>query len=162
MSEKNNGAVLKGQIKNGMVVINKIDSFYRQFCLNDRKLLGKKTPSAIIIAEIFTDFYTCAETIFLRISRFFENDLSNRTWHKDLLDKMILEIQGVRQAVLGDETYKILIEFLKFRHFRRYYFEFEYDWDRIDYLEKKYKQVMPLLKRDLDAFCKFLDKINKR
>ncbi len=45
---------------------------------------------------------------------------------------MILEIEGVRKAVISDETYSNLLEFLKFRHFKRYYFEFDYDWDKLE------------------------------
>jgi hypothetical protein len=49
-----------------------------------------------------------------------------------------------------------LKEFMRFRHFKRYYFEFEYDRDRIGFLEKKFRLVLPLIKKDLDAFDLFL------
>jgi hypothetical protein len=77
-------------------------------------------------------------------------------WHSDLLHKMTLEIQGIRKAVISDETYIILVELMKFRHFRRYYFEFDYDWDKLEFLEKKYNQVKVLVKKDLNNFESFL------
>ena len=49
---------------------------------------------------------------------------------------MSLEIEGVRIAVISNETHSILLEFIKFRHFKRYYLEFDYDWDKLEYLEK--------------------------
>ena len=79
------------------------------------------------------NYYTCLETIFLRISQSFENHLESARWHNDLLQKMTLETEGVRTAAVSDEAFPPLFELLKFRHFKRYYFELEYDWDRLDY-----------------------------
>jgi hypothetical protein len=48
---------------------------------------------------------------------------------------------------------------MKFRHFKRYYFEFDYDWDKLEFLEKKYHQVQLLLNKDLELFEAFLKKL---
>jgi len=69
---------------------------------------------------------------------------------------MTLNIEGIRPTVISEQTYMNLFELMKFRHFKRYYFEFEYDWDRLDFLLKKYEQVKPLLRDDLQLFVKFL------
>ena len=45
---------------------------------------------------------------------------------------------------------------LKFRHFKRYYFELEYDWDRLDYLVAKLSQAHPLVMHDLERFARFM------
>jgi hypothetical protein len=72
---------------------------------------------------------------------------------------MTLVIQGVRAAVIADGTYAILEELLRFRHFKRYYFQIEYDWDRLDFLVMKMKQVEPMIRADLSAFLGFLRSI---
>ena len=64
-----------------------------------------------------------------------------------------------RQQVISDETHAMLGEFLRFRHFKRYYFEFEYDWDRLEYLEKKYEQVKLMLNDQLESFKNFLKQL---
>jgi len=46
--------------------------------------------------------------------------------------------------------------------FKRYYVEFEYDWDRIDYLQRKYEQLQPLIARDFDRFTAFLRATERR
>lgn len=161
MKENELIAALVEEIRISRIMLGKIDSFYQEFKDNDLTLLGKKRASAIVMAEIMVDFYTCLETLFLRISQFFENILEKDKWHSDLLHKMILEIEGVRQAVISDETYSILLEFLKFRHFKRYYFEFDYDWDKLEFLEKKYRQLKPLLEEDLKNFEDFLIKLKQ-
>ncbi len=154
-------AELIGEIRKTLIILEKIDLFHQEFKSGDFRILGKKKSSAIVIAEIIADFYTCAETLFLRISRFFENSLQQERWHSDLLHKMTLEIRGVRKAAISDRTYMILLEFMKFRHFKRYYFESDYDWDKLDFLEKKYSEVKPLLKKDIEDFEAFLNELGK-
>lgn len=161
MKENELIAALVEEIRKSRTMLVKIDSFYQEFKDNDLTLIGKKRASAIVMAEIMVDFYTCLETLFLRISQFFENILEKDKWHSDLLHKMTLEIEGARKAVISDETYSILLEFLKFRHFKRYYFEFDYDWDKLEFLEKKYRQVKPLLEEDLKNFEGFLNKLKQ-
>lgn len=161
MKENELVAELIEEIRKSRIMLGKIDSFYQEFKNNELILLGRKRASAIVIAEIMVDFYTCLETLFLRISQFFENTLETDKWHSDLLHKMTLEIEGARKAVISDETCSILLEFMKFRHFKRYYFEFEYDWDKLEFLEKKYRQVKPLLERDLKDFEDFLNRLKQ-
>jgi hypothetical protein len=133
--------------------------FYKEFKTGDLSVLGRRTSAAMILSQIFTDFYTSVETVFLRISQFFENSLQKDEWHKQLLHKMTLDIKGVRKAVISDDTFSVMDEILRFRHFRRYYFEMEYDWDRIDMVEKKYIQAHELLYKDLGEFTRFLRKL---
>ncbi len=97
--------------------------------------------------------------MFLRISQFFENNLRPQKWHQELLRKMTLRIAGTREAVLSDKAYSILVELLRFGHFKRYYFEIEYDWDRLDFLMKKLDQLTPIIRQNIAAFTGFLEKI---
>ncbi len=160
MKELEQIAELIGEIHKTRLMLKKIDFFYREFKESDFKVLGKKRTTGIILAEILTDFYTCVETLFLRISQFFENSLKPDKWHSELLRKMTIDIEGVRKAAISDQTYPILVELMKFRHFKRYYFEFDYDWDKLEFLEKKYNDVRYLLNKDLDAFESFLKEHN--
>jgi hypothetical protein len=97
----------------------------------DIGLLGRTQNAALIVAGLIENYYTCLETVFLRISQFFENTLDPERWHTDLLEKMTLQIEGVRLPAVSQSNYTNLMELLKFRYFRRYYFELEYDWDRL-------------------------------
>jgi hypothetical protein len=69
---------------------------------------------------------------------------------------MRIKIDGVRAPAASEACYPALLELLKFRHFRRYYFEPEYDWDRIDFLLKKLDQAHPVALADLGRFVEFL------
>ncbi|MBI3987954.1 MAG: hypothetical protein HY343_13605 [Lentisphaerae bacterium] len=74
---------------------------------------------------------------------------------------MTLQIDGIRELAVSDEAYPLLVELMKFRHFRRYYFELDYDWERLDYLCAKFVRVRPLVTRDMAVFVSFLDALRQ-
>jgi hypothetical protein len=162
MNAKNDISELRGDIKKTCSQIEKVESFYDNLKKDVTALPVGKSYDLIILADIFVDFYTCLETGFLRASKFFENNLDSSKWHADLLEKMTVDIPGARKRVISDGTETCLKEFMRFRHFKRYYFEFEYDKDRIEFLEKKFMQVLPLIKKDLDEFDLFLKALEDR
>jgi hypothetical protein len=60
--------------------------------------------------------YGVLENYFLRISKYFENSLPPKFWHKALVEKMALDIPGLRPALLADpEGKRMVLELLKFR-----------------------------------------------
>lgn len=73
-------------------------------------------------------------------------------WHTDLLDHMTLEVPEVRPRVISAETFSDLSELMRFRHFKRYYFNLAYDWERLDAIVQRLKRVHPRLDGELDQF----------
>jgi HepT-like protein len=156
MIEKAKILVLISEVEKAQSVLQRLDSFYADYLRRTDDAKAHLPEQAIVISDLMANAYTCLETVFLRISRCFENSLSQERWHQDLLRKMTLEIPGVRQPVISDAAAPLLLELLRFRHFKRYYFELEYDWDRIDFVRKKYAQLKPLLQSDFERFMRFL------
>ena len=159
MSVEGKLLTLKSEITKGISVLGKINNYYNNYMDNEFDPDSKRTDHAIVISDLICNYYTCLETIFLRISQFFENSLLKEKWHQDLLEKMTLQIDGVRSAVITNETYNILLELLKFRHFKRYYFDFNYDWDKLDFIQKKFNHGVTNVKKDLNEFLIFLEHI---
>ena len=95
------------------------------------------------------------------ISQHFENRLGSDRWHTDLLQKMTLEIKGVRVAAVSEAAFPPLLQLLQFRHFKRNYFELEPDWDRLDFLVGKLRQAHPLVTRDLERFGRFMSALDQ-
>jgi hypothetical protein len=61
--------------------------------------------------------YGVLENYFLRISKYFENNLPADRWHVGLVERMKLDIPGVRPAFLENaEQAKQVREILRFRH----------------------------------------------
>jgi hypothetical protein len=152
--------LLNDEIDRGLQAIGKIDTTMREFQDEILAASGRTKMTAMIAAQLLENFYTCLETIFLRISQFFENNLPSDRWHAVLLDRMTLRVTGVRDAAIQDETRLLLDELRRFRHFKRYYFELEYDWTRLDYLIGVYQRVLPLVRTDLARFIAFLKGID--
>jgi hypothetical protein len=144
---------LISEIKEGLDTLENINKFYEEACFEMAdNIAERKKTDAVILAECYVNFYTCLETIFFRISQHFENHLSKERWHKDLLHKMHLHIEGIRPSVISDESYFNLSEMLGFRHFKRYYFEFHYDWDKLELIDKKYKSARVSVVKDLNSW----------
>jgi hypothetical protein len=149
---------LRAEISKSLSVLSRIEDFLIGF--QDQKL--SETPGldeAMIVTQALTNYYTCLETVFLRISKFFENSLDKEQWHRSLLEKMTLEIEDVRPKVIGDHVFQGLLELLKFRHFARYYFELDYDWDKLRFLLKKFNAIHTEVRAELSDFDRFLQKL---
>ncbi len=68
------------------------------------------------------NLYNAFEGYFYRVAKFFENNLSEHSWHKNLLERMALSIETVRPALISKDFALKLEELLKFRHlFRNMY-----------------------------------------
>ncbi|GAB4222292.1 MAG: hypothetical protein Kow009_14030 [Spirochaetales bacterium] len=169
MSAQTELRVLEKDIEKSLEVLAKIERFYEEQKTKiwgepskqtgnepEGPQAGRTQVEAILFAEILVNYYTCLETIFFRVAQFFENHLSKERWHQDLLDRMAMDIPEVRPRILTDETARLLRELLRFRHFKRYYFEFEYDWDRLEFVRKKFETARPRVRVELQEFLQFL------
>lgn len=124
--------------------------------------LEKIKPETEIIfkrskGSILHDFYNCCERIFKKIAL----ELNGRyedseKWHKSLLYKMTIPIEGVRPRVITDELAAMLDEFLAFRHVFRNIYGFELKGERIDYLAEKFDGVVEKFNGEIGDFLVFL------
>ncbi len=77
------------------------------------------------LAYTIHTLYGVLENYFLRISKFFENNLPSQGWHKALVERMALDIPGVRPPLMTSREWKQdVLTVLRFRHkFRHLYGE---------------------------------------
>lgn len=155
----NQVAILRGQISSGLEVMQRIQGHLDGFLCDELERMGRTTVTAVVISDGLCRFYTAVETVFVRIAKFFENSLEGERWHADLLDRMAFSIPDIRPRVIADKTHSDLREIMKFRHFSRYYVELEYDWDRLDFLLRKYESIKVELRTDIQAFLKIMDNL---
>jgi len=144
------------------LVIEQIDLSFRALDDMERFLAEQRLPEAdapspdrtgrVVVAQILDNTYTAIETALLRIAQGFDNTLSGDRWHADLLDKMVLAKRGVRPRVLSDESHRLLVELMRFRHFKRYYLELDYDWTKLRYLLSVLRRCLPLVRAELTRF----------
>ena len=151
-------AALAAELDAALPVLDRINSFYDRF---QRKQAsgGRTVETAIIVSDVMVSFYTCLETAFLRISQFFENAIDDARWHEHLLRAMTLTIPEVRPRVISDATFAALSELRRFRHFKRYYFSFDYDWDRLELVRSKYLACRDPVRGEIEAYSAFLQRL---
>jgi hypothetical protein len=112
------------------------------------------------IGYLLHNFYNGCENIFKLIARFFENDVSRDTWHKDLLKRMKLEIEGYRPKVIDDTLFALLDDFRGFRHFFRHAYTFELDWEKERIVAKKLPKTAALFHAQIMDFLNHIDQVD--
>ena len=102
------------------------------------------------------NIYNLFENYFLRISKFFENSLEPLSWHRDLIEHMRLDIDGVRPALLNRDLATRIDELRSFRHVFRNTYQSELDPKRVELVQK---QLDPTLSAFNKAHKEFLKKL---
>ena len=107
------------------------------------------------------NLYNALENSFAQISLTFENHVKDQIrWHRELLEKMFLEMPPVRPAILPVALKPLLNDLVGFRHFFRHSYEFSLDEAKTVRLAKRWKQGGRAVKGALERFCKRLATIS--
>ena len=157
MEPANRILALAAELDAALPVLDRINRFYDEF--HQRSETRRSTENAIIVSDVFVSFYTCVETVFLRISQLFENALDSSRWHEQLLRAMTRTIPTVRERVISDTSYTALSELRRFRHFKRYYFAFDYDWERLELVRAKYLACRAPVRAEIAAYSAYLRRL---
>ena len=74
---------------------------------------------------------------------------------------MTWTVPDVRERVISDATLAGLSELRRFRHFKRYYFAFDYDWERLELVRSKYLACRNRVHAELAAYSAYLRRLAK-
>ena len=99
------------------------------------------------------NLFNAIEDLLKIVANAFENsiaDLSRR--HTELLDRMTLDIKGIRPSLLSAECASYLHELRAFRHFFRHAYTVPIDYGRVQQQLANVQQIRPLLRRDVAMF----------
>ena len=142
-------------IRSALAAIDRIESRVSQFNLNNL------SPAELdSLGYSLHNIYNALENCFEQISLSFENHVRDRTrWHRELLEKMFLEIKILRPAVLPEQLRSLLGELLGFRHLFRHAYELKIDeaktialWNRWSAENAQVKQALSLFADELEQF----------
>ncbi len=128
---------------------NKLDLSAEQVAPYDRGAIG----------YLLHSFYNGCENIFRSIARFFENDIEDTYWHKDLLKRMKVDIAGFRPRVIDKDLFLLLDDFRAFRHKFRHSYSFELDWEKEKLVAQKLPRTARLFGDQIHRFLEQLDAI---
>ena len=107
------------------------------------------------------NIYSVIENACLRIAKFFENNLSESSWHKELLERMRLDIPELRPAFFSEPVYLLVDDLRSFRHVFRNLYAKPIDQDKILLVQKKVPQCITEVSKAVDAYALFLSELRK-
>ena len=109
-----------------------------------------------VMASILHSYYTGVESIFKMISNRVDafTPTSNKS-HQELLDYMYAKTSN-REAVIDEDTYLSLNEYLKFRHVFRHGYTFQLKWEKMKNLAENLNSAWDSVKGQLSVFVKSL------
>jgi hypothetical protein len=107
------------------------------------------------------NIYGLIENACLRISKLFENGLSPDAWHRELLDRMLLELPGTRPAFFIREEYLLMDDLRAFRHVFRNLYGRPLDAERIMALQGKVPRAIEMFKDSVLRYTEFLMRLSE-
>lgn len=146
---------LAALIRSALEAIARIEDHVSQFKLDSMNLAELDS-----LAYAMHNIYNALENCFEQVSHGFEDHSSDSArWHRELLDKMFLEIKSLRPAVLPEEARSVVGELLGFRHVFRHAYDFKLDKAKIVALWNRWSNENVSVKQALIDFADELEKI---
>lgn len=141
--------LLKAQIK---AQIEEIKKIYNE--IEDREKQAKENK--VILESLgykLHNLYCAFEDLFKIVAQFFENQVEDLArYHKELLRRLSLSIEGVRPALISEESYKELDELRAFRHFFRHAYSYELKYEKIISPLQSANKLKNLYQKDISQF----------
>ena len=102
------------------------------------------------------NIYNLIENYFLRIAKFFENNITKDAWHRNLIDRMALDIPGFRPALLEKGDLAVFHELRSFRHVFRNIYQGQLNEERLEKVNQSVPETVSLLRT---AHTRFVTKL---
>jgi uncharacterized protein YutE (UPF0331/DUF86 family) len=101
------------------------------------------------------NLYCAFEDLFKIVAGYFENNIEDRRkYHRELLWRMTVSVEGVRPSLLSSETFVLLDSLRAFRHFFRHAYAYELDPKKVALVLEETMRLKNLYKRDCRAFLR--------
>ena len=129
----------------------------RIFAKIEERRHGKSVAELESLAYQLHNLYCAFEDLFRIVADFFENRIDDRArYHRELLWRMKVSIEGVRPALLSGESYRLLDSLRAFRHFFRHAYSYELDPRKVALVVEDALKLRELYQRDIDYFLEQL------
>ncbi|HEY6320849.1 MAG TPA: antitoxin [Thermoanaerobaculia bacterium] len=145
--------LLEASVRGDLEVIDEL------YAALGRGAAGSDAPEErlIVSAYLLHNLYTAFENVFRNIALAFENALDDRSgWHRQLLERMRLDLGPIRPAVIDDAAYVALDELLRFRHLFRSAYSARLDAGRLALVLRAAEELRPLYRPQIERFLEFV------
>lgn len=133
----------------------RIDGAYKEYAGTE------KYAVSVELSFYLNQLYTGFERIFKNIAVFFENDIDSGKWHFSLIERMSIDIEDIRPAVISRKTFVYLNEIRGFRHFFRHAYAVDIDREKLDIVLKKVFLLRNIYPSEFRMFYDFLSELEK-
>jgi hypothetical protein len=114
-------------------------------------------PHQVLVGAALHAYYTGVETILERVCRQLDGDVPiGDRWHQLLLARSLVELPGMRPAILPPALRADLVNLLAFRHFFRHAYALDLDSTKLRLEAERLARIHPLVTAALDEFDAFL------
>lgn len=147
--------ILERNVQADLAVIDRIYSDLGEAELSE----SDGQEALIVVAYRLHSLYSAFENIFRNISTSFENHLDPSSWHRQLLERMRLDLSPVRPAVIDEQAFEKLDELLRFRHLFRTGYGLRLDALRLQLVVRKALELKDIYRGQIDLFMQYLRRL---
>lgn len=108
------------------------------------------------------NLYGVMENACFRIAKFFENGLSTHSWHRELLERMVLEIPDLRPAFFTKQEFFLVDQLRAFRHVFRNLYSRPLDPERLLLLQQRVPSILAAFESALERYLPVLRALAER
>jgi hypothetical protein len=113
----------------------------------------------VALAYTLANLYSVMENYFLRVAKSFENRLDPSQWHRDLLDRMAIDIVDVRPALLTSDERSASDELRAFRHVFRPIYQGQLDVEKLELVDRRAPEALAAFRGAHRRFLPILDRL---
>ncbi len=148
--DKNAISILSAELESQMIFIRNITTKITERSVNLQ-------PDDYILMESIAyqihNLYNATEDLLKIVAGYFENNIKESDqWHKLLLQRMSIDIPGIRPAFISSETHLLLNGLRGFRHFFRHSYGTFIEYDQLKANLDKALNLSVYLEVDINQF----------
>ena len=152
-------ALLKSELSDDL---SRINGLYDRFGASwGRYALVNEYSLLVECAFTVNQIYTGIERMFRNIAGFFENNIDSDGWHKSLLERMRIPVEGLRPAVISETCYTRLDDLRAFRHYFRHAYDSDIRPEKFTIVAQSALPLRESLNREIGVFMAFLDQLKR-
>jgi hypothetical protein len=147
-------AILTADVNAQMALI---EAIYTKLESRALGLTAEDEASLESVAYQIHNLYNAVEDLLKLLATRFENQITDTTqWHSALLRRMTQAVNGMRPAVLSEESYALLNGLRSFRHFFRHAYGVSIEYEQLNMNLGRAQGVRSPLQQDIRRFLEAL------
>lgn len=151
--------ILKSEILRDM---EKLERLFKKFAASYKKYQLQKEYAFLVESAFYANqIYIGFERMFHNVAETFENSIDEKSGHKSLLDRMLLDLENIRPSVISQANHRCLKELRAFRHFFRHTYDFDLEDEKFSIVVSRTRELEKNYRTDLEKFLQYIDDLIK-